>query len=84
MQPMPRCVVIITAAQGVRGVGFVSGGHPAVLRAAVSTALIHVSDWYAQPNPTFNRFLQFAPHLTSSAIEREKVLSYYYAFAINR
>jgi hypothetical protein len=65
MQPMPRCVVIIITAQGVRGVGFVSGGHPAVLRAAVSTALIHVSDWYAQPNPTFNRFLQFAPQFFS-------------------
>jgi len=31
---------------GVRGVGWVSGGHPAVLRGAVSTAMMHVSDWY--------------------------------------
>eukprot|EP00038_Savillea_parva_P026165 m.51896 g.51896 ORF g.51896 m.51896 type:complete len:729 (+) comp7340_c0_seq1:112-2298(+) len=31
---------------GVRGVGWVGGGHPAVNRGIVSNAMIHVSDWY--------------------------------------
>ncbi len=31
---------------GVRGVGWVGGGWPSVRRAAVSNALMHVSDWY--------------------------------------
>ena len=31
---------------GVRGVGWVGGGYTLVLRAAVSTAMTHVSDWY--------------------------------------
>ena len=31
---------------GVQGVGWVSGGFKPVLRAAVSTAMIHVSDWH--------------------------------------
>ena len=35
----------LTMLQGVRGVGFVSGGYRAVLRGVISTALMHVSDW---------------------------------------
>lgn len=31
---------------GVRGVGWVGGGLPAVQRRVVSRAMIHVSDWY--------------------------------------
>ena len=31
---------------GVRGVGWVGGGLPVLQRAAVSRALMHVSDWY--------------------------------------
>ena len=38
-------LITLTMLQGVRGVGFVSGGHRAVLRGVISTALIHVSDW---------------------------------------
>ena len=41
----PKLFILTMHLQGVRGVGFVSGGFHAVLRGVISTALIHVSDW---------------------------------------